>query len=104
MSGWWPPTQARPLRSWGPCRPPVGGGVTGDRHGQFKRLFGGQARIDLRPVGADKVGFGESARPTDALGHVFPRQLDMHAAEHGARLLMNAKGRLDFPEDVVEAA
>jgi hypothetical protein len=58
----------------------VRAGATRYQHGQFQGLFGIEAWIDLRSIRAHEIGFRESSRAPDALGHILAGKFDMHTA------------------------
>src|SRR5262249_1437892 len=74
-----------------------------DQHRDFHRLLVVQARIDLRLVGAREIRLLESARAADALGDVLARELEVHAAEHAALLLVNSEPAPQLAPDLLEA-
>src|SRR5579862_6246706 len=75
-----------------------------DQHGELERLLIVETRIDLRAVSALEIRIGQTTRPTGALGHILAGQLDVHAAEVGTELGMDAKRQVHFLEDVFEPA
>src|SRR5712672_1858825 len=62
-----------------------------------------EARINLRPVRSLQVAVGQAAGPTGAFRDVIAGQLDVHAAEIGTHVCMDAEGQVELFEDVLEA-
>src|SRR5690606_12890585 len=74
-----------------------------DQHRELHRLLVVQTRVDLRLVRAREVGFLEAARAADALRDVVARELEVHAAQVAALLLVDPERRTQLGADVVEA-
>ena len=69
----------------------------GNPHGDFHGLLVVQARIHLGAVRLVQIALREAAGAADALGDVVARQLEMHAAEIAALLLVDAERVLPVP-------
>src|SRR6516225_10547849 len=86
----------------GGTAPPVGAAALatlGDQHGELECLLVVQPRIDARAVGTRKVRVGESAGAAGALGNIIARQLDVHTAEVGAHVGVNAERKIELAQD-----
>src|SRR5882757_300424 len=73
-----------------------------NQHRQFQRLLSIQARVDLRSIRSNQVALGQASRSAYTLGHILARQLDVHAAEHRAFVVVNAKCGFDLAQNIVE--
>src|SRR5690242_3343458 len=67
-----------------PCR-----AVPADQHGELQRLFVVESRVHRRLVRTCQVRIRETARAAGALGDVFTRELDVHAAEERSMRLVD---------------
>src|SRR5688572_27569024 len=74
-----------------------------DQHCEFQRLLVVESRVDGRVIRARKSRVGEAAGTPGAFSHVVAGQLEMNAAEYRSAVGMDAKRRLDFRQDVLEA-
>src|SRR5687768_10580861 len=68
----------------------------------LERLLVIEPRIDAALVRALEIRLGQPARATNALGDVFTGELDVHAAESRAELLMQLEALLELADDPVE--
>src|SRR5581483_7833563 len=78
--------------------------LLGDEEGELERLAAVQARIAVRVVAAREIGLADLARAADALGHVLPRHLEMHAARVGPLSMVHPKKGAHLLQDAVEGA
>src|SRR5690606_25860360 len=73
------------------AREALGLELLGDQERELQRLAAVQARIAMRVIAAGEIGLADLARAADALGHVLPRHLEMHAARMGTLSMVHAK-------------
>src|SRR5687767_3034811 len=76
--------------------------LLGDQEGELQRLAGVEARVAMGVIAVGEAVLGDRLGAADALGHVLPRHLEMHAAGMGAFSAMDREEALHLAEDAVE--
>src|SRR5581483_6833834 len=76
----------------------------GQPEGEVERLPRVEARVEQRLVARREVLLEQVAAATETLGHVFARELEVHAAGPGAGLPAGGEEAFDLRHDRVEAA
>lgn len=76
----------------------------GEHESDFHRLFVIQPRVDGAAIVTCEVGFGEIAWSAGAFRDIFAGEFEMNTGESSADLAVDAEGRDDFRDDIIEGA